>query len=130
MKQIDRIAFFLCLGYMSCASVPQNISGIPDENSQKRIEVTGPKMAAVIEYMGGDTLYIYVVNKDGEKMQLKLLEGNATLLVDKLEPLKEQQRFYILSQFPQGQYRVRFKKGNYVVERSIVKYKSQMPLSE
>jgi mRNA-degrading endonuclease RelE of RelBE toxin-antitoxin system len=97
------------------------------DTNQKRMELTTPAMKAVIEYTGGDTLFVYIENESDEKVQLKLMEGNTTLLNDGLKTLKEQQRVYIISQLPEGEYKIRLKKGNYVVEKTIIKRSPQIP---
>lgn len=97
------------------------------DTNQKRMELNTPAMKAVIEYTGGDTLFVYVENESDEKIQLKLMEGNTTLLNDGLKTQKQQQRVYFISQLPEGEYKIRLKKGNYVVEKTIIKRTPQTP---
>jgi hypothetical protein len=97
------------------------------DTNQKRMEVNMPSLKAIIEYTGGDTLFVFIESEGPEKVQLKLVEGNTTLLNDGLQNKEEQQRVYVISQLPEGEYKIRLKKGNYVVEKTITKHTPQTP---
>jgi hypothetical protein len=100
------------------------------DTNQKRMELMAPAMKAIIEYTGGDTLFVYVESEDLEAVQIKLMGGKTTLLNDGINNRNGQQKVYMISQLPEGEYKIRLKKGNYVVEKTITKYTPQAPAQE
>jgi hypothetical protein len=142
MKPVALLVFFIAMNiYIITAQSPDHCVSLMRESpysfsmfgtrehkpsqdsSSKRIELSGPALHVVIEYLGGDTLLVYVENRDGERIWLRLLEDGTTLLADRLKPLKEQQRIYLISQFPPGVYTIRIQKGTHLIEQHITKLK-------
>lgn len=127
MKRI--LTIVMLLAGMAAAQAGTGEKPAKDSN-QKRMELAAPSIKAIIEYTGGDTLFVYVENEDAGQVQLKLLGGKTTLLNDALNNRKEQQKVYMISQLPEGEYKIRLKKGNYVVEKTITKHTPQAPPQE
>jgi hypothetical protein len=119
------ITLMLLSGF--AAAYAENGEKPSKDTNQKRMELSVPTMNAVIEYTGGDTLFVYYENEDRGNVQIRLLSDNVTLLNDGRNTRKEEQKVYILSQLPEGEYKIRLKKGNYVVEKTIVKHSPQQP---
>ena len=91
------------------------------DSNQKRTEISAPAMKAMVQYEGGDTLYLAIDKDDAERVNIKLLGGAVTLLNDGLGKEQQLRRTYLISKLPEGKYKIRLKKGNYVVEKSILK---------
>lgn len=92
------------------------------DSNQKRTELSVPAMKAMVQYEGGDTLYLAIDKEDAERVNIKILGGTVTLLNDVLDSEQQQlRRTYIISKLPEGKYKIRLKKGNYVVEKPLVK---------
>lgn len=90
------------------------------DNDQRWIEITTPSMKAMIEYMGGDTLFVSVKKEDQQKIRIRLMEANTTLFDEGLQEQAGQQKIYIISALPEGEYKIRLKKSNYVVNKTII----------
>lgn len=92
------------------------------DTNQKVFKLETPSSEAIFTYNGGDTLFLSLESNDLEPTRLKLLGGATTLLVDQLKKKPTNSRVYILSALPAGDYKIQLKKGNYVVEKNIIKY--------
>ncbi|MES2780705.1 MAG: hypothetical protein V4651_12495 [Bacteroidota bacterium] len=91
------------------------------DSNQKRTELAAPYMKALVQYDGGDTLYLAIDKEDAERVQIKLLGGAVVLLSDGLGRTQQLRRTYVISKLPEGKYKIRLKKGNYVVEKTLLK---------
>lgn len=91
------------------------------DSNQKITKLILPEMDATIVYNGGDTLLLDMTTENEEPVKIKLLGGSTTLLNDGLKKGNALRRVYIISAFPEGEYKIRLKKGNYVVEKSFTK---------
>jgi hypothetical protein len=102
-------------GYASTGDRPSK------DSNQKRTELVAPEMKALVQYDGGDTLYLAIDKEDAERVQIKILGGAITLLNDGLGKEQQLRRTYVISKLPAGKYQIRLKKGNYVVEKPLIK---------
>lgn len=91
------------------------------DSNQKVMHLMVPNVDMVLTYTGGDTLSVQIDNQGDESLQLRLLEDGTTLLHDAIGQKPTVNRVYIISALPQGTYKIRLKKGNYVVEKELVK---------
>jgi hypothetical protein len=91
------------------------------DSNQKVTKLHAPDMEAYVKYDGGDTLYLLVETTEEESVSIKLMGGSTTLLNDNSHHKQVVKRTYIISAFPEGEYKIRLKKGNYVVEKTVVK---------
>ncbi len=91
------------------------------DSNQKITKLVLPNMDATIVYGGGDTLLLDLTTENEEPVKIKLMGGSTTLFNDGLKKGNTLRRVYIISAFPEGEYKIRLKKGNYVVEKSFTK---------
>jgi hypothetical protein len=91
------------------------------DSNQKVMHLTIPNVDMVLTYTGGDTVSVQIDNQGDEGVQLRLLEDGITLLHDAIGQKPNVNRVYVISALPQGTYKIRLKKGNYVVEKELVK---------
>jgi hypothetical protein len=98
------------------------------DSNQKSMKMYMPQMDATLYYLGGDTLYLEIENEDDEPVKIKLLEDNITLLNDRLKHDHHLRRVYVISAFPEGEYKIQLKKGNYVVEKTFIKTTAANPV--
>lgn len=124
MKKILIITLLL----IGCATTHAESGDRPaKDRNQKRTELSAPTMKALVQYEGGDTLYLAIDKEDAERVNIRFLEGSVTLLNDGLGKEQQLRRRYLIGKLPEGKYKIRLKKGNYVVEKSITK---QTPATE
>jgi archaellum component FlaF (FlaF/FlaG flagellin family) len=91
------------------------------DSNQKVMHLTVPNVDMVLTYTGGDTVSVQIDNQGDESVQLRLLEDGITLLHDAIGQKPNVNRVYVISALPQGTYKIRLKKGTYVVEKELVK---------
>lgn len=124
MKKI----LFATLLLMGCATTQAETGERPAKDSnQKRTELSAPTLKALVQYEGGDTLYLAIDKEDAERVNIRILGGSVTLLNDGLGKEQQLRRTYLIGKLPEGKYKIRLKKGNYVVEKLITK---QTPATE
>jgi hypothetical protein len=109
----------LALAIMACKAAEGEKPS--KDSNQKVTKMSLPEMDAMVLYMGGDTLYLKIETTDQEPVSIKLMGGSTTLLNDHLKHGTELKRVYVISAFPEGDYKIRLKKGNYVVEKKFTK---------
>jgi hypothetical protein len=97
------------------------------DSNQKSMKMYMPDLDATVFYFGGDTLYLEIDHNDAEQVHIKLMGDNVTLLNDRLKHSNHLKRVYVISAFPEGDYKIRLKKGNYVVEKSFTKTTAACP---
>lgn len=91
------------------------------DSNQQVTKLSIPQLDAVVTYLGGDTLFVSLTSEGSEPVQLKLLGDETTLLNDPIPVKPEVNRTYVIAALPKGTYKIRMKKGNYVVEKSFTK---------
>lgn len=124
MKKI----LFATLLLLGCATSKAETGDRPaKDTNQKRTELSAPAMKAMVQYEGGDTLYLAIDKEDAERVQIKISGGSVTLLNDGLGKEQQLRRTYVIGKLPEGKYKISLKKGNYVVEKPLIK---QTPATE
>lgn len=125
MKSLVFAAMFLLSVIVCSAAEGERPS---KDSNQKITRMQLPEMDAMVMYTGGDTLFLNIENYDPEKVSIKLMGGNTTLLNDHLKDGAQLKRVYVISAFPEGEYKIRLKKGNYVVEKKFTKKSAANPV--
>lgn len=107
---------------LGCATVQAgNGERLSTDSNNKVVHLVVPNVDLTLTYSGGDTLSVMIENEGSESLELRLLGDNITLLHDRIGLRPSLNRVYILSALPQGSYKIRLKKGNYVVEKEWTK---------
>ncbi len=108
---------------LGCVTVQAgNGERLHTDSNQKVLHLSAPNLDLVLTYTGGDTVSVQIENQGDERLQIRLLEEGTTLLHETFGQKPSVNRVYIISALPQGTYKIRVKKGNYVVEKELVKH--------
>jgi hypothetical protein len=120
-KAMKRILFTL-VGLLALVAAKAAEGDRPSKDSNQKVtKMHAPDMEAYVKYDGGDTLYLMVETTDDEPVNIRLMGGRTTLLNDHSHHKQLVKRAYVITAFPVGEYKIRLKKGNYVVEKTFVK---------
>jgi hypothetical protein len=124
-----RTVFFTLILILTIVTAKAESGERPSKDTNQKVtKLALPNLDATVIYEGGDTLYLDITTENDEPVKIKLLGGSTTLLNDGLKRGNTLRRIYVISAFPEGEYKIRLKKGNYVVEKKFTKTTAANPV--